>query len=139
MMNLSLRLVATTEPMADAFRRRFSAWPAVRVTLGRWEEMPPHDCFVTAGNSYGLMSAGIDAVVVSRFGVEIQEAVQLRILNDFLGEQPVGSAFLLETGDASVPSLRGTERHNALSSNLPSHLGERARFAVSTRASFTPT
>jgi O-acetyl-ADP-ribose deacetylase (regulator of RNase III) len=53
---------------------------------------------VTAGNSYGLMSAGTDAAVVREFGPRLQEAVQLRIMNDFLGEQPVGTAFLLATG-----------------------------------------
>lgn len=105
MMALSLQLVATTEPMAAAFRRRFQAYPTVDIVLGRWEDLPPHDCFVTAGNAYGLMSAGIDAVVVSQLGVEIQSAVQLRIMNEFLGEQPVGSAFLLETGSARVPFL----------------------------------
>jgi O-acetyl-ADP-ribose deacetylase (regulator of RNase III) len=91
--------------MASAFRSRFSPYPAVDVVLGRWEELAPHDCFVTAGNSYGLMSAGIDAVVVSQLGPQVQDAVQLRILNEFLGEQPIGSAFLLETGNDRVPFL----------------------------------
>lgn len=105
MVALSLQLVATTEPMAAAFRSRFGAFSAVTVHLGRWEDLPPHDCFVTAGNSYGLMSAGIDAAVVHRFGAALQDAVQLRIMNEHLGEQPVGSAFLLETGHADVPFL----------------------------------
>lgn len=91
--------------MASAFRRRISPYPAVEVVIGRWEELSPHDCFVTAGSSYGLMSAGIDAVVVNQLGSQVQDAVQLRILNEFLGEQPIGSAFLLETGNDRVPFL----------------------------------
>jgi O-acetyl-ADP-ribose deacetylase (regulator of RNase III) len=102
---ISLRLVATTEEMAAAFRARFQPYPDVSIALGRWETLPPHDCFVTAGNSYGLMSAGIDAAVVREFGPGVQDAVQLRIMNDYLGEQPVGTAFLLETGNARVPFL----------------------------------
>lgn len=101
--SFSLHLVATTEDMAGAFRARFDA--DVVVTLGRWETLPPHDCFVTAGNAYGLMSAGIDAVVVRELGDAVQASVQLRILNEFLGEQPVGTAFVLETGNARVPFL----------------------------------
>jgi O-acetyl-ADP-ribose deacetylase (regulator of RNase III) len=101
----SLQLVATTEPMAAAFRSRFRAFPGVDVVLGRWEALPPHDCFVTAGNCFGLMSAGIDAAVVRQLGLEIESAVQLRIMNEFLGEQPVGTAFLLETGSPRVPFL----------------------------------
>lgn len=89
----------------DAFRARFQSLPRVTVVESRWEQMPPHDCFVTAGNSYGLMSAGIDAAVVHDLGEQIQEAVQLHILNAFLGEQPVGTAFLLPTGDRRVPLL----------------------------------
>jgi O-acetyl-ADP-ribose deacetylase (regulator of RNase III) len=102
---LALQLVATTEEMVAAFRARFRAYPDVDVVLGRWEELPPHDCFVTAGNSYGLMSAGIDAAVVRELGPEVQDAVQLRILNEYLGEQPVGTAFLLRTGSTRVPFL----------------------------------
>ena len=98
--SFSLQLVAGTKPMAAAFRSRFSTFSAVDVILGRREQLPPHDCSVTAGNCYGLMSAGIDAVVVSQLGPEVQDSVQLRILNELLGEQPVGSAFLLETGNA---------------------------------------
>ena len=105
MTTLNLQLVATTEQMAAAFRSRFHPYPAVDIFLGRWETMPPHDCFVTAGNAYGLMSAGIDAAVVQRLGTEVQDAVQLRIMNDFLGEQPIGSAFILETGSTHVPFL----------------------------------
>ena len=105
MTNLSLFLVGTTDAMVAAFQSSFAAWPTVRAVRGRWEDLPDHDCFVTAGNSYGLMSAGMDAAVVERFGTAIQDAVQLRIMNDFLGEQPVGSAFVIATGNAGVPFL----------------------------------
>ncbi|MFT3768440.1 MAG: macro domain-containing protein [Minicystis sp.] len=100
---IDLRLVATTDEMATAFRSRFEPFPSVSVALARWEDLPPHDCFVTAGNSYGLMSAGTDAAVVREFGPQMREAVQLRIMNEFLGEQPVGTAFLLATGGSRVP------------------------------------
>jgi O-acetyl-ADP-ribose deacetylase (regulator of RNase III) len=102
---LSLVLIATTQPMLNAFRARFRSFSCVRAELGRWEELPAHDCFVTAGNSFGLMSAGIDAVVVRELGAGIESAIQLRIMNEYLGEQPIGSAFLIETGDARVPFL----------------------------------
>lgn len=102
---LSLELVATTEAMASAFRARFKPHARVRTTLGRWEDLPPHDCFVTAGNAYGLMSAGTDAAAVRAFGLELQSAVQLRIMNEYLGEQPIGTAFLLPTGSARLPFL----------------------------------
>lgn len=101
----SLWLVHPDAEACDAFRARFAPLPRVQVHQAKFEDLPPHDCFVTAGNSYGLMTAGIDAVVVERFGEQIMQAVQLRILSDYLGEQPVGTAFVLPTGDDRIPFL----------------------------------
>ena len=57
--------------MGDAFRRRFAGLPNVRVIKGRFEDLEPHDCFVTAGNSFGIMTAGMGAVCTTLIaGVE---------------------------------------------------------------------
>lgn len=100
-----LWLVHPDEAMCEAFRQRFAGLPGVRVIRGRFEDLEPHDCFVTAGNAFGLMTAGIDAAVVRRFGEGIQQQVQQRILDQFYGEQPVGTAFIVPTGDRSLPFL----------------------------------
>ena len=50
-------LVHPEEAMCDAFRRRFAGLPGVRVVRGRFEDLQPHDCFVTAGNAFGIMQA----------------------------------------------------------------------------------
>jgi O-acetyl-ADP-ribose deacetylase (regulator of RNase III) len=84
---------------------QFNRMPDIRVVASSFEELPPYDAFVTAGNSYGIMTAGIDAAVVRAFGPSIIEAVQFRILNEFLGEQPVGSAFIVPTSDQRIPLL----------------------------------
>lgn len=101
----SLWLVHPDAAACDAFRARFAPLPRVQVHQAKFEDLPPHDCFVTAGNSYGLMTAGIDAVVVERFGEQIMQAVQHRILSDYFGEQPVGTAFILPTKHAGIPYL----------------------------------
>jgi O-acetyl-ADP-ribose deacetylase (regulator of RNase III) len=100
-----LWLVHPEVAMCEAFRQRFAGLPRVRVIRGHFEDLEPHDCFVTAGNAFGLMSAGIDAAVVRRFGEGLMQRVQHRILDQFFGEQPVGSAFVIPTGDASLPFL----------------------------------
>src|SRR5262245_21450407 len=64
-----------------------------------------HDCFVTAGNAFGIMTAGIDAAVVRFFGLEIMRRVQHHILNQYLGEQPIGTAFILPTHHEHCPYL----------------------------------
>lgn len=100
-----LWLVHPEAAMCDAFRQRFAGLPRVRIIRGRFEDLEPHDCFVTAGNAFGLMTAGIDAAVVRRFGEGLMQRVQQRILDQFFGEQPVGTAFILPTGDLHLPYL----------------------------------
>src|SRR5437868_8499662 len=98
-----LWLVHPDEAMCAAFRERFAGLPNVRIIRGRFDDLEPHDCFVTAGNAFGLMTAGIDAAVVRRFGEGLMHKVQHRIMDEFFGEQPVGTAFILPTGDPSLP------------------------------------
>jgi O-acetyl-ADP-ribose deacetylase (regulator of RNase III) len=96
-------LVHPEPAMCDSFRLRFAGLPGVRVVCGRFEDLEPHDCFVTAGNAFGLMTAGIDAAVVRRFGEDLMARVQHRVMDQYFGEQPVGTAFILPTGDPALP------------------------------------
>jgi O-acetyl-ADP-ribose deacetylase (regulator of RNase III) len=91
--------------MCEAFRRRFEGLPGVNVVRGRFEDLDPHDCFVTAGNAFGIMTAGIDAAVVHRLGEDLMRRVQQHIMDRFFGEQPVGTAFIIPTGHPSIPYL----------------------------------
>ncbi|MBX9581611.1 MAG: macro domain-containing protein [Gemmataceae bacterium] len=99
----SVWLVHPDAAMGDAFRDRFAGPPGVRVVRGRFEDLGPHDCFVTAGNAFGRTTAGIDAAVVRRCGDGLMERVQHRIRDEFLGEQPVGTALVVPTGDGDIP------------------------------------
>ena len=96
-------LVHPEQEMCDAFAERFNGLPGVRVVRGRFEDLEPHDCFVTAGNAFGLMTAGIDAAVVHRFGMVLMQRVQERIMDEYMGEQSVGTAFIVATGDPDLP------------------------------------
>ena len=100
-----LWLVHPEREMGDAFRTRFTGLPNVRVIQGRFEDLEPHNCFVTAGNAFGIMTAGIDAAVVDRFGDEFMARVQHHIMDRYFGEQPVGTAFLIPTGDVTLPYI----------------------------------
>lgn len=101
----SLWLVHPDEAMCDAFRLRFDSLPGVRIVQANFEELDSHDCFVTAGNSFGIMTAGIDAAVVRYFGEPIMQQVQHRIMDDFFGEQPVGTALIVPTGHPGIPFI----------------------------------
>jgi O-acetyl-ADP-ribose deacetylase (regulator of RNase III) len=98
-----LWLVHPEAAMGDAFRSRFAGLPGARVIQGSFEDLRPHDCFVTAGNAFGLMTAGIDAAVVRFFGEPLMQRIQHRIMDQYLGEQPVGTAFIEPTGHPDYP------------------------------------
>ncbi len=100
-----LWLVHPDEAMCAAFRHRFAGLRGVRVIRSRFEDLEPHDAFVTAGNAFGMMTAGIDAAVVDVFGEQIMSRVQNRIRSDYYGEQPVGTAFVIDTAHAAIPFL----------------------------------
>lgn len=99
-------LVVHPDPASrEPFERRFAGLPGFQFLLGTFPNLPPIDCFVTAANSYGIMTAGIDAAVVSHFGTEIMNRVQDEIVATYRGEQPVGTAFILATGNSAIPTL----------------------------------
>ena len=84
---------------------RFAGLPNVRVLRCRFEDLEPHDCFVTAGNAFGLYDRrhrrGGGAFF---FGAALMEQVQHQVMDRLLGEQPVGTAFLVPTGHPRLPS-----------------------------------
>ena len=105
---LELWLVHPDAAACDAFRERFDGVPDVRVLQSRFEELAPHDCFVTAANSYGIMNAGIDAAVVRFHGDDLMRRVQHRIQDEFLGEQPIGTSFIEPTANPRYPFVAHT-------------------------------
>ena len=102
---IDLWLIHPDTDMCDAFRHRFNGLPRVSVIQSRFEDLPPHDCFVTAANAFGIMNAGIDAAVIRFHGEDLMRRVQTRILDEYLGEQPIGTSFIEPTGNSDFPFI----------------------------------
>lgn len=100
---INIWLVHPEKEMCKEFEKRFCHLPNVSIFKSKYEDLNPHDCFVTAGNCYGIMTAGIDAALVNFHGQELMEKVQNKILETYLGEQPIGTCFLIETGNIDYP------------------------------------
>src|SRR5882762_10351976 len=102
---LKMRFIVATrsKDTADEIRWAAKDTPDLEVYLGSFETVPTFDCVATAGNSFGLMDAGMDLAVLRFFSPELQDAIQRRIIEDFCGEQPVGTAFIVETGRLDHP------------------------------------
>ena len=54
------------------------------------------ECIVSPANSFGLMDGGYDAAITDCFGVALQKEVQKYIVENYFGEQPVGTSFLIK-------------------------------------------
>jgi O-acetyl-ADP-ribose deacetylase (regulator of RNase III) len=103
MTDLELWLVHPDAEACAAFDHRFAGLPRVTVRQATYEQLPPHDCFVTAANAFGMMTAGIDGVLVEVHGQQLMDGIQARIVGEWRGEQPVGTAFVHPTGTPSQP------------------------------------
>jgi len=69
------------------------------------------DCVVSPANSFGLMDGGYDLALTEYFGKQLQDRVQRYIVEHYLGEQPVGTSFIIESGHPGcflihTPSMR---------------------------------
>ncbi|EBP4101906.1 macro domain-containing protein [Salmonella enterica] len=102
---IKLILSAPEPAMAAAFECYFQNTDNVEIIPGPFETIPEFDCMVSAANSFGLMDGGVDAAITTYFGTQLQRRVQKYIIQEYLGEQPVGSAFVIETGNSKHPWL----------------------------------
>ena len=96
-------IVTRDKNTADEIRWSTRSVPTIEVRLGAFEDIPSFDCVATAGNSFGLMDAGMDLAVVKFFGTPLMEQIQHRILDEHLGEQPVGTCLIVPTGHPKHP------------------------------------
>ncbi len=105
---MKLILVAPNPLLSNAFQENFHYLPNVEIINNYFEEVPEYDCLVSPANSFGLMDGGMDAAIIRYFGDYLMTLVQQKILDEYLGEQPVGTSMIVETGHPQHPFLAHT-------------------------------
>ncbi|MEH2198441.1 macro domain-containing protein [Nostoc sp.] len=105
---MKLILVAPDSLLCAAFQQHFNYLPNVEIVNDYFEWLPDFDCMVSPANSFGMMDGGIDAAIIRFFGPSLMARVQQRILEDYLGEQSVGTSMIVETGHHKHPFLAHT-------------------------------
>jgi O-acetyl-ADP-ribose deacetylase (regulator of RNase III) len=105
---MKLILVAPAKGLCDAWHEFFKDLPDVEIINDKFEHVPLFDCMVSAANSFGLMDGGVDLAIIRFFGQQLERAVQDRIVDEYLGEQPVGTSFIIETCLPKHPFLAHT-------------------------------
>jgi O-acetyl-ADP-ribose deacetylase (regulator of RNase III) len=105
---IKLILVDPNYALSIAFQVHFDYLPNVEITNCGFEQLPSYDCLVSPANSFGMMDGGVDAAITKFFGISLMERVQQHILDDYLGEQSVGTSFIITTGHPQYPFLAHT-------------------------------
>ena len=66
---MRLILVDRGKEFSDVLRWQFRSHPEVQIVCGKFEDLPSFDCVVTAGNAFGLMDAGMEAMDKKNYGL----------------------------------------------------------------------
>lgn len=106
--HFKLILVDPIREITDALNFQFEEYPQVEVVNNYFEKLPAFDCMVSAANSFGLMDGGVDLAISRFFGWDLMNKVQARIIDEYFGEQPVGTSMLVETGHPDHPFIAHT-------------------------------
>ncbi|HQV30425.1 MAG TPA: macro domain-containing protein [Calditrichia bacterium] len=108
MKDFRLVLIDPQPALCAAWQKYFANLHNVEIVNGYFEQLPVFDCIVSAANSFGLMDGGVDLAISNFFGRSLVHRVQKYILENFRGEQPIGTSFLIETGHEKHPFLAHT-------------------------------
>ena len=94
--------------LINEFTKYFSQYPDIEIINSSFADLPKCDCIVSPANSFGMMDGGIDGVFTKYFGNQLMERVQQHIINNYAGEQPIGTSFIIPTYDSKHPYLAHT-------------------------------
>lgn len=109
-MTFKLILSAISTDLFEAFKKHFAQFPQVEVVNVPFEKvMHRSDCVVSAANSFGLMDGGVDQCITDYFGVQMMKRVQQMVIEEYWGEQPVGTSMIVRGNenyefDTSIPN-----------------------------------
>lgn len=93
-LGFKLIVSAINASLHQEFLKAFEGFPEVEVVFQRFEDTD-FDCVVSAANSFGLMDGGVDQCITDYFGLQMMRRVQDRIIQEFAGEQPVGTSIIV--------------------------------------------
>jgi len=104
-LGFKLIVSAINKELYNEFIKAFEGFAEVEVVFKRFEDTD-FDCVVSAANSFGLMDGGVDQCITDYFGLQMMHRVQQRIIQEFAGEQPVGTSIVVP---GLTPNMVGTE------------------------------
>ena len=114
-LSFKLIFVDLQKVVVDALKAKFPPnallSDEINIVQGKLEsflELNNIDCIVSSSNAFGLMDHGFDrsvCKVLNDSDNKIKTRVQQEIINKYHGEQPVGTAIIIETHDNKIKYL----------------------------------
>ena len=105
-------LLDIDKEMTRAFCRHFDGVDgveAMQADFGSFmRDHPEVDGIVSPANSFGLLTGGFDKAVCAYFGEALQNAVRMKILEEWFGEQTVGTSMVVAIPGAPGKKLLHT-------------------------------
>ncbi|MBR6719641.1 MAG: macro domain-containing protein [Clostridia bacterium] len=102
---MKIYLVNVERLMTLAWEEYFREEKDVEIVHADFESfMKTHkvDAVVSPANSFGLMDGGYDLAITNWFGDNLQKKVQRYIIDNYYGEQPVGSSFVIDIPNSDI-------------------------------------
>ena len=112
---MKIYLLDQNERMIAVWKEAFEDTKEVEIAQESFHQfMTDYDpeAIVSPGNSFGEMTGGYDLAISEFFGWGLQKRVQSKIRQEYFGEQPVGTALVIDNIDGKgkklihVPSMR---------------------------------
>jgi O-acetyl-ADP-ribose deacetylase (regulator of RNase III)/HPt (histidine-containing phosphotransfer) domain-containing protein len=109
---LKLILLDSKNFLCRTFADYFEGLPNVEIFNGTFAELAFFDCVVTAASSLNSATNNVDSAIFKFFGQDVEQLLQKRIQEEYLGDQPIGTSLIVETNHplhpfiAHVPTLR---------------------------------
>lgn len=86
---LEVTLFDINQDLCKAWEQQFGEYKNVHIVNCELEKLEEHDLLVTAGNSYGIMTGGIDYYVNKLCKFKAQSLVQ-QAIDNYWGKLPIG-------------------------------------------------
>lgn len=98
---MKIYILDIVKSKADYAAEWFRDKPNVKVVNQSFEAFMSDtdvECVVSPGNAYGIMDGGYDYAITSWFGEQLTQRVRKHIIDNFCGEQLVGTSFIIDAG-----------------------------------------
>lgn len=100
--DLKIYIVDISSDTCEKFKEEFTNISNVEIVCGDIKQFfsdnkDKIDCLVSPANAFGYMTGGYDAALSDILGWDFQQKVRKYIIDNFYGEQGVGTSFIIKT------------------------------------------